>query len=118
MLPLPCKTTLMRIKAVPLTANRLWKGRKFKTALYLEYEQELFYKLPKLVIDPNKKLKLDITFGFSNKLCDLSNPLKAFEDILQKKYGFNDRNVVEIHLRKDIVKKGEEYIDFNIKPYD
>ena len=64
---------------------------------------------------PNGKLKLSITFGLSNKMSDIDNPVKPFVDILQKKYGFNDRDIYEMSLKKDIVKKGEEYIKWSIK---
>lgn len=34
-------------------------------------------------------------------------------DILQKKYGFNDRDIYELHIKKTIVPKGNEYIQIN-----
>ncbi len=105
----------MKINIKPLSVNALWKGRRFKTDLYTVYEQELFYKLPKLNLDPKAFYKLSITFGFSSKNSDLSNHIKAFEDVLQKKYGINDNRIYEIHLIKEIVKKGEEFIDFELE---
>lgn len=118
MLPLPRKKALMKLNIKALSVNVLWRGgRRFKTNQYKDYEQELFYKLPPLKI-PEGKLKLSITFGFSNTNTDISNHIKAFEDVLQTKYGFNDNRIYELSIKKDIVKKGDEYIDFNIQPYD
>jgi len=37
------------------------------------------------------------------------------EDALVNKYGFDDRNVYEIHLIKVAVTKGSEYIKFKIE---
>jgi Holliday junction resolvase RusA-like endonuclease len=107
----------MRIRVKPLSVNQLWKGKRFKTPTYKDYETEVFYKLPPLTI-PEGRLRLNLTFGFSSSNSDISNHVKAFEDILQKKYGFNDNRFYRIVIEKHIVKKGEEFIDFNIQPYD
>lgn len=103
----------MRISVVPLSVNKVWQGKRFKTNDYHAYEQELFYKLPKMEI-PEGELKLTITFGMSNGASDIDNPLKPFLDILQKKYLFNDKNIYELHVRKQKTLKGQEYIDFEL----
>lgn len=105
------------IKTQPLSVNKCWQGRRFKTPLYNSYEWELFTKLKPLEI-PKGKLSLFITFYLSNKLSDIDNPLKPFLDILQKKYKFNDRDIYEMRVVKKIVKKGEEGIYFDIKEYE
>ncbi len=48
-------------------------------------------------------------FGFRNTLSDFDNPIKPLTDILQKKYGFNDKDIHEARVRKVLVAKGEEY---------
>ena len=70
--------------------------------------------LPKGFTIPSGKLKLDIEYGFSSRASDLDNPCKLFIDILQKKYGFNDKNIYELNQRKTIVKKGDEFIKYKI----
>jgi hypothetical protein len=35
-------------------------------------------------------------------------------DIAQKKFGFDDKQVFEMNIRKCIVKKGEEFIEIGI----
>jgi len=97
----------------PMSVNGAWQGRRFKTPAYKTYESQILLMLPKITI-PEGDLKLSIEFGFSNKNSDCSNPIKLIEDILQKKYEFNDSRVYEISARKVIVKKGEEYIKFSI----
>ena len=81
------------------------------------YEWAVHCKLKKMVI-PEGKLKLVVTFGFSNAQSDCDNPVKSFLDILQKKYKFNDSRVYQILATKDIVRVGAEYIDFNIEAYN
>jgi Holliday junction resolvase RusA-like endonuclease len=61
-----------------------------------------------------ENIKLAIEFGFSSKLSDIDNCLKTFIDCLVKKYGVDDRYIIELHVFKAIVKKGEEYIKFKI----
>jgi Holliday junction resolvase RusA-like endonuclease len=69
--------------------------------------------LPKVVI-PEGKLSIELTFGFSSKASDWDNPIKPFQDILQKRYGFNDSRVYKATVTKEIVKKGKEFIEFSI----
>lgn len=102
------------IKIKPLSVNDAYQGRRFMTPEHKAYIQELFYRLPRLSIPDETKLKLSIIAGFSNNASDLSNILKPFEDILCKKYGVNDKWNYKIDLEKEIVKKGEEYISFSL----
>ena len=104
----------MKIKIKPLSINKAFQGRRFKTKDYLLYEQELFYLLPKIEVPNKKNLKLNIEFGI-NTLADIDNSLKLFLDILQKFYRFNDRYIMELNVKKVVVLKGFEYIDFNIE---
>ena len=102
-----------KIKIKPLSVNDCWQGRRFKTKAYNDYEKELFYLLPKkLKIPKGKKLKLRIWWGFSSKASDIDNPVKPLLDILQKKYGFNDKSIYQMVVEKEDVGKGEEYIIF------
>lgn len=58
--------------------------------------------------------RIEIEFGVSSKLADIDNPVKPILDILQKKYGFNDRDIFELTIRKTLTKKGQEYIRITI----
>lgn len=103
----------MKIKIKPLSANELWTGRRFNTKAYTAYEKELFYQLPPLTL-PKTPLFLGVELGLSNKRADLDNCLKGLIDILQKKYDFNDNMIYMINSSKIDVRKGEEYIDFEL----
>ena len=88
----------------PLTVNQVWQGRRFKTPKYKQYEKDVLTLLPKLEI-PEGNLKLTIIANVSSKLSDVDNVAKPFIDILQKKYGFDDRRIYELsnHVRDERV---------------
>lgn len=97
----------MRIDIKPLSVNEAWKGRRFKTDKYKSYERTMLMLLPKHF----KKdwTKLHIKIGVIS-LYDIDNCLKPLIDVLQKKYGFNDRYITKLTVEKEVVKKGKEYI--------
>lgn len=104
-----------KILIKPLSVNKAWKGRRFKTLEYDRYIKDVLKALPNKIEVPDcKNIKLAIQWGFSTRASDCSNPIKLFEDCLVKKYGFDDRYIYELHVFKSIVKKGEEFIKFRI----
>lgn len=104
----------MRIDIKPLSVNRAYKGRRFRTDEYKNYEIEVLYKLKAMKL-PKKPYKLRLAFGVSSKLMDVDNGAKPFIDLLQKKYNFNDRDIYELTIRKEDVKKGMEFIEFEFE---
>lgn len=104
----------MVINIKPLSVNSAWQGKRFKTPAYKNYEKELLLKLKALEV-PKGNLILFVKFGLSSKLADWDNPVKPFQDCLQKKYGFDDRRIYKAIVEKVDVKKGEEFIEFEIK---
>ena len=63
---------------------------------------------------PEGDLELHLKWGFSSAGSDWDNPIKPFQDCLQKKYSFNDNRVIRAVTEKVKVKKGEEFIQFEI----
>jgi Holliday junction resolvase RusA-like endonuclease len=106
----------MRINIKPLSTNSAWMGRRFKTQKYIKYEKDLLFLLPKINI-PEGKLQIDFIVGYSSVRSDIDNFCKQTIDCMQKKYGFNDSRIYRLVIEKQIVKKGEEFIDFEIKKY-
>lgn len=104
---------MTRVKIKPLSVNEAWQGKRYKTDAYKKYERAVLLMLPKMKI-PDGPLKISFTFGFSNVLCDWDNPVKPIQDIMQKKYGFNDKNIHEANVKKVKVPKGHEYFEFEI----
>lgn len=104
----------MRINIKPLSVNEAWQGRRFKTDKYSKYINNMLLILRPLKI-PDGQLHVDVTFGLSSKQADIDNPLKCFIDCLQKKYDFNDNRIYALTVKKADVKKGKEFIEFDIK---
>lgn len=102
-----------RLNVKPLSVNKIWQGRRFKTHEYLDWEELLLYTLPRVLGIPQGEICLYLEFGLSNRNADIDNSIKPFIDVLQKKYGFNDRQIYDLHVKKVIVPKGEEYIAFD-----
>lgn len=103
----------MRLDVKPLSVNEAWQGKRFKTVKYKKYEQMMLSLIPANRV-PDGKLRIDITYGFSNVASDADNPTKLLIDILQKRYGFNDKQIYKMVLNKEIVKKGNEFIEYRI----
>lgn len=107
-----------RIVTKPLSVNEAWQGKRFKSKKYTAYETYLLYTLEQTNISWEKdKIELEILVGFSNTASDLDNIVKPFVDVLQKKYKFNDKNIYRLVVEKQIVKRGEEFIEFKIKKF-
>jgi len=105
---------MTRIDIKPLSVNKAWQGKRYKTKDYKTYEKAVYHLLPILTI-PEGPLSIYLEFGFSNSQADWDNPIKPFQDILQFKYAFNDSRIHEAHVKKVKVKKGCEYISFSIQ---
>lgn len=106
----------MKIKIKPLSVNKAYRGRRFATNELKKYKTDLFRLLPKMV-SPQGKLKVKYVFGLSSKGSDGDNLIKAFQDCLAEAYEFNDNKIYKWEVEKVDVKKGEEYIDFEISKY-
>lgn len=98
----------------PLSVNEAWQGRRFKSPAYRQYELTLYYSLPPLTL-PEPPFSLSLWFGFSHWASDTDNPVKLIQDILAKRYEFNDRLVEEIHVYRRKAPKGKEFIYFLIE---
>ena len=106
----------MRINIKALSVNEAWKGRRFKTAEYKAYEEWLLWELKTMedIEIPEGKLQIRFIFGVSSKLSDWDNPIKPFQDIVCKHFGFDDRRIYRGISDKVDVDKGDEFIEFSI----
>jgi Holliday junction resolvase RusA-like endonuclease len=115
----------LKIQIKPLSVNGAWNTyctkckqaknvRRTKTDKYKAFTKELTLKLKPIKIDFKRDLSVHLTFGFSSTLSDIDNPLKCTLDVLQSKFGFDDKQIFELKVKKEIVKKGEEFIELKI----
>lgn len=102
---------MTRIEIKPLSVNDAWKGRRYKTDEYKQYQNTLLWLLPKIKLPP-PPYELHFKFGFSSSASDWDNPIKPTQDILSKRYGFNDKLIRKAVVETEIVPKGKEYIEF------
>lgn len=105
-----------RVNIKPLSVNQAWQGRRYRTDTYKKWRNALVMMLPNIEV-PDGYLELYVKYGFSSSNSDLDNPTKCFQDGLSERYGFNDKMISRVVLERDKVKRGEEYIEFEIKPF-
>lgn len=106
----------------PVSVNKSLKGRKFKSAEYLQFEKDVCLLLPFNKGQAYKgELFCKYVFYIKNYgNADTGNCLKLIEDILVKReYLVDDRYVKTIYLQKERVENiKDEKIVIDIVPYD
>lgn len=108
---------MIEIRIKPLSVNEAFQGKRFKTAKYDTFIRSMLYQLPKITL-PQAPYSMNIVLGYSSKASDIDNGLKSLLDCLVKKYGFDDREIYQMNVKKEIVKKGSEFIKFEISHYE
>lgn len=104
------------VDSKPLSVNRVWQGRRFKTEEYHDYEELMLLLLPK-----KKKVTGPVHLSYRFFMSafgrsDVDNLLKPLTDILVKKgYIEDDRMVYKISAEK--IKSEEDRIEIEIVPY-
>ena len=97
----------------PLSINLCWQGKRFKTDSYKAYERVLLSVLPDVEL-PDPPYEIYFKFGFSSPLSDWDNPIKPLQDVIQKRYGFNDKLIKRAIVDVVDVKRGGEFFEFKI----
>lgn len=90
------------------------RGRTtFKSAEYLAYQEEIReHLLGEVWPFGDDQVGILVTAGLSNRGADIDNVIKPLLDTLQSVFeDFNDNKVYALSTFKDIVPKGEEYIE-------
>jgi Holliday junction resolvase RusA-like endonuclease len=106
---------MFRLNIKPLSLNSAYRGRRFSTPELNSFKQEVYYLSPKIIKIPKGKIAVKYVFGVSSKNCDGDNLIKCLQDAIADKYGFNDREIYKWEVEKVDVKKGCEFIEFEIK---
>jgi len=126
----PCEIDPFHIvKIKPISVNELYMHKalknktgilfvtRIKTSKFRKWQNDVHYLLPgNLKFEGRLCLELEIAFSSANS--DLDNGVKAIQDCLQTKYGFNDNKIYELKARKILVKKGDEYFRFHLYPIE
>ena len=103
-----------RIPIKPLSTNRAWQGRRFKSKAYKAWEQVVVVLLNRMKPHiPAGRVAFHFEVGVDPRF-DLDNAFKQTLDVIQKHHKvFDDKDVFEIHAYKKEVKRGDEYIEFH-----
>lgn len=109
---------ILKIDAKPLSVNAAWKGRRFKSGDYKEFEIEVGYLLPrpKKALPKGTHIEVHFRFYLTNAAStDYDNLIKPIQDILVKN-GFieDDRYVYYASQRK--IASDKNYIEVEIRP--
>lgn len=98
-----------------MSVNEAYTGKRHRTKKYNKFIRDVMMVLPPMKV-PDGHLQITLEFAFSSTLSDFDNGIKTFVDVLQKKYGFNDRVIKRCILDVYNVDKGSEYIKFKLEP--
>lgn len=103
----------MKINISPISINKCFQGRRFKTPDYKAWREEFGYKLRTDLRGMQPKF-VTIEFGIKNfKMSDVDNLTKSVLDALTENGVITDDRFIEkLHLeKKKVEKKEDEYID-------
>jgi len=108
---------MIKILIKPLSLNQAYRGRRFKTKELSLYKQAIGLLAPKIPLkSPSTgRLEANYRFGMSSKGSDVDNCIKCLQDALAETYGFNDNRIYKLIVEKVDCKKGEEFVEYEIK---
>jgi Holliday junction resolvase RusA-like endonuclease len=107
---------MIEILIKPLSVNEAFKGKRYKTDKYDKFIRNMLFLLPTITL-PQAPYSINIILGYSSKASDIDNGLKSLLDCLVKKYGFDDREIYQMNVKKEIVPKTKEFIKFELTHY-
>ena len=101
------------IKITPISSNKIWQGRRFKTKEYKKWRQDAHLLLPKKA-QIKGKVGVDLVFYIPYpQRCDLDNLLKGTLDaIVDRGYIEDDRFIYQLNTSK--VKSDKNKISIQI----
>ena len=103
----------IELQVKPLSVNKVWQGRRFKTQDYVDYESSCLWLLNK--VKPVKgEVEIHYKFHFKGRMMDVDNPIKPLQDVLVKAGIIeDDRKIMKITAEK--FKAREDSIEIEIK---
>ena len=113
-------TLNVRLQVKPLSANKMFYRNKNKTAEYRDYQSQMEDQLITTSWPFGEHMVgFSVTAGLSNRAADLDNIIKPVLDTFQTIFDdFNDNKVYHIELHKEIVPKGDEYLEVTVRKMD
>lgn len=112
---------IKKLKIKPLSVNKCWQGRRFKTPDYKSYETELVFLIKMRKLEKVCGfVTIDYHFYLKNfKMSDAGNFEKPLTDIIVKSGLIDDdRFIKKMTLEKFQCIGNDEYIEINIDKYE
>ena len=108
----------------PISANMMFAGTQYyKRKQYVAYQTIIYASLHSMEAFwtfGKRPVSINVVAGLSSRASDLDNIIKPLLDTLQSYHmftEFDDKAVYEIYLRKELVKRGKEYLDVTISDF-
>lgn len=101
--------------AIGTATNKYGKVFKYVSKDYREMQNILQYILKGGAIKNDVPLRVEYVFYTARVNSDTDNLIKCLQDILQKKYNFDDRNIYEVEAKKYPV--GNKNEGFSLKVF-
>lgn len=115
---------MIKVPIKPLSFNLAWRAvptknpkvsKNIKSREYRQYEKDVLWFLsPIKGVDFTLPLYVVYVFHLSSPMADWDNFIKAFQDIISAKYGFNDCKIIAGLVLKTKERKGHESSEFLI----
>lgn len=107
----------LSICAKPLSVNKAWQGKRFKTQDYKDFEEEVLWKLPRGIQPIDGMLMVHYKFFMKNhKMADNDNPVKTIQDVLVKSGIIKDDRQIYRTI-SDKIPSDVEKIEVEISPF-
>lgn len=108
---------MRQVKIKALSINEAWQGRRYKTTKYTKFAEDLTIILltKKKPPIPSGSFCVHYKFHVSNMQTDVDNLIKAFQDVLFRWLGIDDRRIRKLTAEKIKCKKGKEKIEWALE---
>lgn len=113
---------MYELRLKPLSVNKAYKGRKFRTPEHKLFKDKAHILLKNLNLEPLKpKQEFFVIYKFHiSANSDWDNCVKTVQDAICEALKTDDRYISGAYVRKIRVKRGDERIEFDFftKEYD
>ena len=100
----------LEIKVSPLSVNKAWQGRRFKSDAYKQFIRDVSIVLPVAKNTIKNEVEIYYTFYIKNfGNADVDNLIKTAQDqIVEKRYIIDDRKIIFLQAKKIKVKNYQD----------
>jgi Holliday junction resolvase RusA-like endonuclease len=110
----------IKIQIRPLSVNKAWQGRRFKTKEYKRYEKDVLYLLPRKCPLEGELFVRYVFYLKNYKISDNDNPVKPLQDIMVKKGIIKDDRFIKgtLIIKEPVKDIKDEKIVLDIVQYE